>query len=336
MIFWLFAGMSFILAVLLSGLQAGQGPESAVLSRGDKLGLTELFRLKKEWGDRVWPGFAGADIPLILFNDSHDFLVGAASPAPPWETVEKDNFEGKSIYRRAHDKDLQAFAVPYGRHWAGSMATIEFMNRGQSPIKISPDFWVVLALHEMFHAFQANLASKRFKGALAVYAFDDRYTYKDKEFAASWNAEGAALFEAIMAPDDTAARRSTLEFLRIRQERRRQAGLTADLLAFERELEWLEGLAKFAEIFFYESAAAASGREASLLRFQPRLIIFQMDFLRLKRSLGQQAGDLRFYLSGMAQARLLDRLKQGWMKGVPLTDCFLEDLLQSVARPEAK
>jgi len=328
--------MPFLLAALLSGLPAGQGPESAVLSPDDKLGLTELFRLKKEWGDRVWPGFAGADIPLILFNDSRDFLVGAASPASPWETVEKDNFEGKPIYRRAHDKDLQAFALPLGRHWAGSMATIEHMNSGRSPLKITPDFWVVLTLHEMFHAFQAGLAPERFKGALAVYAFEGSYPYKDKEFAASWNAEGAALAEALKASDDAEVRSSAREFLRVREERRRQAGLTGDLLSFERELEWLEGLAKYAEISFYESAAAAGNQETSPLRFRANFFIFQMDFARLANHLGRQDGDLRFYLSGMAQARLLDRLNPDWKKEVPLADFTLEDLLQSVVRPEAK
>ena len=324
--------MPFLLAALLSGLPAGQETDQAILSSADKLGLTEVFRLKNEWGDRVWPGFAGADIPLILFNDSHDFLVGAASPAPPWETVEKDDFEGKPYYWCAHDKDLQYFAVPYGRHWAGSIATIAFMNSGQSPIKISPDFWVVLALHEMFHACQADLAPERFKEALAVYAFDDRYPYKDEEFAASWNAEGAALFEAIKASDDTAVRRSTQEFLRIREERRRQAGLTDDLISFERELEWLEGLAKYAEIFFYESAAAAGNQETSPLRFRANFFIFQMDFLRLKKSLGRQDGDLRFYLSGMAQARLLDRLNPDWKRKARLAEFNFEDLLQAAVR----
>jgi len=330
--FWIVAALSFVLTALLSGPQAGQVPESAALSPDDKLGLTELFRLKKERGDRVWPGFTAADIPLILFNDSHDFLVGAANPPPPWEVVEKDDFEGKPYFRRAHDKDLQAFALGYGRHWAGSLATIEFMNSGQSSLKISPDFWVVLALHEMFHAFQADLAPERFREALAVYAFDDRYPYKDKEFAAAWNAEGAALAQALGAPDGAGAGQSAREFQRLRQERRKKAGFSPDLLAFERELEWLEGLAKYAEISFYESAAAAGGQESAPVRFKPRFFIFQMDFVRLEKNLGGQDGDLRFYLSGMAQARLLDRLKPDWKSKVRIADLALEEFLKTALR----
>jgi hypothetical protein len=324
--------MSIALMALISVRGASQDLGPAILSPDDKLGLAEVFRLKKDWGDRVWPGFAEAEIPVLLFNDSADFLVGVINPPPTWEAVDKDDFAGKIYYRRAHRKKIQAFAIPLGSLWAGSIGTMEFMNSRRLPLKVSPDFWAVITLHEMFHAYQAGQAPERFKGALAVYARESGYPFQDKPFVAAWNAEGAALAQAIGATDRAGAERSAGEFLRLRRERRRQAELEPGLINYERELEWLEGLAKYAEVIFYESAASKGAEEGNPVRYKPRFFIFQMDLVRLEKALGGQAGDLRFYLSGMAQARLLDRLKPCWQKTAPMEGFFLEDLLQTALR----
>jgi hypothetical protein len=108
----------------------------------------------------------------------------------------------------------------------------------------------------------------------------------------------------------------------------RRAALGSDFLAFERELEWLEGLAKYAEIKFYEIAASRS-REAPYGRYGAVLPFpLQWDFVRLEKTLGAQDGDLRFYLSGLAQARLLDRLSPQWKARAMQEDVYLEDLLR--------
>jgi hypothetical protein len=44
-------------------------------------------------------------------------------------------------------------------------------------------------------------------------------------------------------------------------------------------------------------------------------------------------GDLRFYASGMAQARLLDTLRPGWKEKVMHSGVFLEDLLRAAVEP---
>ena len=74
---------------------------------------------------------------------------------------------------------------------------------------------------------------------------------------------------------------------------------------------------------------ARAGQE-SFARYRSGLhYLVRADFARLEESLGRQAGDLRFYLSGMAMARLLDRLDPGW-KGRAFEDgAELEDLLRS-------
>jgi len=300
-------------------------PNQDVLSPADKTELAELFRLKKEIGDRVWPGFGQADIPVLLYNDDFEFLIGMPDPPVPWEAVRGDDVEGRIYYRRQR-AGAQAFAVRISDRWAGSISTLERMNAGL-PFKLPPDFHIALLAHEMFHAFQAALAPERFARAVKVYAVESRYPFKDREFAAAWTAEGAALSKGLQATEAVTAAEAAGEFLKIRDERRAKAGLDADLLAFERELEWLEGLAKYVEVGFYE-AAAALPLDASPFRFQPKLPFIQSDYLRLRNGLGAQAGDLRFYLSGLAQARILSRILPDWKDEALTDEAFLEDMIR--------
>lgn len=302
-------------------------PDQPALSALDKTELGEVLKLKAEAGDEVWPGLAGAGIPVILFNARYEFLVGMANPPAPWEVVTDENFQGKPYSRRSADNP-QNFAVKVGAAYAGSASALGLMN-SKSPMKLGPDFHVVLVLHEMFHAYQADQDAARLDRALGVYKVEKIYPFRDKDMAAAWVNEGAALAHALKAPTDDEAVRSAQAFLEIRDARRGAARLSPELADYERELEWLEGLAKYAEIRFYELAASRVDQTASI-KFNPGLPFFlQWDFVRLEKQMGSQEGDLRFYLSGMAQARLLDRLNPGWKTRTTLGKVYLEDILRA-------
>jgi hypothetical protein len=302
-------------------------PDQPALSAEDKTELGEVFKLKAEAGDEAWPGLAAADIPVILFNARYEFLVGAANPPAPWEAVKDESFQGKPYSRRSTDNP-QNFAVKVGAAYAGSVSTLGLMN-SKSPMKLGPDFHVVLVLHELFHAYQAGQDAARFDRALGVYKVEKDYPYQDKDMAAAWINEGAALARALRATTYDEAVRLAQTFLEIRDARRGAARLTPELAGYERELEWLEGLAKYAEVRFYELAASRADQSASI-KFNPGLPFFlQWDFVRLEKQMGAQEGDLRFYLSGLAQARLLDRLSPDWKSKTALGKVYLEDILRA-------
>ncbi|MDH4195920.1 MAG: hypothetical protein OEW05_00775 [Candidatus Aminicenantes bacterium] len=294
------------------------------LTADDKKLLQEALRLKQELGDEVWPGLGPAAIPAILYNDGYEFLVGHPSPPDSWLKVEDDGFAGQPYYRRAAD-DPQAFAVRVGEEWAGSMSTLDRMNR-KAPFKIAADFYVVLILHEMFHAFQAREAPARFRRALALYALEKNYPAKDPGFVKAWNTEGALLAAALKSQNREELLKTTREFLRNRRDRRAQVPLSAGIADYEREMEWLEGLAKYAELRFYELAASSSAATATI-SYRPGLPYWSQDFMRLERLMGTQEGDLRFYLSGLAQARILDRLKPEWKQRFLQDGGSMEDLI---------
>lgn len=329
-----------ILALAVSASQSrreAEGQNSALdsplLSADDKAQLSETLRLQRALGDQVWPGLGRASIPVILYNERYEFLIGKTDPPPPWAVVESDNFNGEKYYRR-DASNPQAFAVQVGDRWASSMSTLEWMNR-RSPLKLSRDFHVVAVLHEMFHVYQATQSSERFKQAMRMYAAEARYPSKDAEFAAAWDREGYLLAAALKATDDAGIRRAVRDFLQARDARRARATLSSDLLAYERELEWLEGLAKYIEIRFYELASSRGG-DPAYSSYRPGLPYWQTNFVLLERQLARQDGDLRFYLSGMAQARLLDGLSPGWKEKAMRSGVCLEDMLRASVGRNAK
>ncbi|MGE5741463.1 MAG: hypothetical protein ACM32H_05435 [Candidatus Aminicenantes bacterium RBG_16_66_30] len=267
--------------------------------------MREAIRLRETYGGEVWPGLERTGIPIILYDESSEFLVGLKAPGPAWTAVGGDDLEGQPCFRRPPSKP-QAFAVRVDGAWAASMTTLGAMNR-RGPMKFARGFHLALLLHEMFHAFQAIRAPERFEKALKVYAAEAAYPFEETDFVAAWNKEGGLLAAALSAPEEADARRLAQDFLEARRLRRLRFSLGPDLLAFERELEWLEGLGKYAEVRFPEVAAAKTGEPpySSLVPADP---FKRMDAARLATQIGRQKGDLRFYLTGSAQARLLDRL----------------------------
>jgi hypothetical protein len=304
---------------------------SPFLSARDKELLTEALRLKQILGDEVWPDFGSSAIPVIIYNEGYEFLTGPVNPLPqpPWVKVEKDDFAGQPYYRRPA-QNPQAFAEDLGDRWAGSMTSLELMNR-KAPFKLAPDLYVVAILHEVFHAFQATVETARFRRTMDLYTLERSYPAKDPAFAKAWTEEGALLAAALKAKDREQVLDGVRAFLRQRESRRRSLPFSLDAADYERGMEWLEGLAKYVEIRFYELAAARA-QEPAFAAYKPGLPFWTWDFVRLEKQLGTQEGDLRFYLSGMAQARLLDRLAPEWKLHFFYYGGAMEDRLQALAQ----
>ncbi len=321
-------------------------PGTDWLTVQDKAQLKEYLRLKKAFGERSWPGFAPAEIPIILAGEKADFLLFHPNPGPSWTRVEADTFEGIPYHSRVAGAS-QAFAEKVGDLWAGSLDTLDEMNRAMedqvrerlpvekiTPVflkmmEITPAWHIVALLHEAFHAYQAMERPGRFERARRVYAAEGDYPFDDVTFRESWNEEGGVLASAFLNRIATEKSALVRRFLELRSRRRTSASLSPGLIGFERDLEWLEGSAKYVELRFADLGAAASGQETAkdYLITRNRL---RMDFITRLRKLGELSGDGRFYLSGAAAGFLLDEIRPGWKTEIWADDNLaLEDLLRA-------
>lgn len=111
------------------------------------------------------------------------------------------------------------------------------------------------------------------------------------------------------------------------------------MVNYERQQEWLEGLAKYAELSIGLAAADPGYRPlpqalAEMPGFEGygSYKAFYQAQLREVNRLSGRSGNTRFYYGGMAQAVLLDDLNPGWKLQAMSPGACLEDLLDQALR----
>ena len=351
-------------------------PQSSVtptaLGAEQKALLAEADHLRRTLGSQVWPGWGEAEIPLLVFNEAHAFIVGLPEPADgwvrvprtareggPWQVVLGDDFFGEAYYGQAlpsQDSNPQNFTVLVGDRWVAALQTREYglirfasgfreelppLVREVFPYSLAWRFlfgtgenYVGALLHEAFHAYQGMLAPERLAAAEQAISQEGSYLWEADTQQESWNTEMDFLVQAARAADDGEASRLAGEFLAQRARRRAAGPLTAGQVDFERQREWLEGLAKYAELTSIRRAgldkgytphpAMSTAADFNNYSGSPR---FYDQQLQEAGRMSAQEGETRFYYSGFTQAVLLDRLLPGWKERAFDEDVWLEDLL---------
>lgn len=344
------------------------------LSGAEKAYIAEVFQLRNSLGDDVWPGWSNTDIPVIVYNEAYAFLIGYQGDPPTgwirpprdgrygqaWDVVPDDDFYGQLYYRQPLSPSgptPENFTVKVGDQWVATMQTREYsavaFYRGfqeELPSFIQPVFpyhlvWNLLMgsadnyieglAHESFHAYQATRVPERLYAAEGVHGLDDSYPWNNEQLEQAWKTELDLLYQATQAATDAEMRELTRQFLEQRQARRSSSGITASMVDYERQREWLEGLAKYAEL----SLGLTACRDDA---YQPGAeILSDPDFkafktqerfwaLQLKQAKQGRTGEIRFYYSGMAQAVVLDHLMPDWKDRAFTEDAWLDTLLTEV------
>ena len=342
------------------------------LSVADKIRLAETFHLRKTVGDAVWPGWGQADIPAIAYNESYAFLVGYPNPPEgwikvpqgiqrggPWELVPGDTFDGVSYYRQSlSDPEVtpEGFTVLVGERWVSSLQTYDAarINLAQTirrdlPSFVQPIFpyrlfisqllggsdkYITLTAHEAFHAYQGMLAPDKLAAAETInLQVENQYPWDDQSLQADWQTELDLLAEALQSTDQARTVELVRRFLEVRDARRDSAKLAPELVAYEKQREWLEGLARYAELEIWQQAFAGNytplPETASLPNFN-NYTGFETRWsqeIDQMRRMASDEGDGRFYYSGMAQAFLLDRFTQDWKPHAFDEGVWLDDLI---------
>ena len=336
----------------LTNIGLPQTEDSERLPAVDKARLAEALQLKFALGNQIWPGWGDMQFPNIIWNHAYEFLVGYPGlPPAGWEAVPGDTFHGQAYYRRPAQAP-QNFAVPVGDLWAGSMATKTEMDafligtfREVFPPPLKQIFPYRLfiqpsetqiggVLHEDFHVFELQSFPARLNEAEQAHSHGDAYEAAAESFTAELKQESALLAQALAEKSDSEAADLILEFLQSRDTRRQTYNLTPTLIAYERWLEWEEGMAKYVEVASLRQAYQSADYSAlPEMADDPYFKSYQLfnrrwsqEMTQLRNLSGSQ--ETRFYMLGMAEAFLLDRLMPDWKDQVMQEGVFLEDLLR--------
>jgi hypothetical protein len=323
------------------------------LSPIDQARLLESLQLKTALGDQVWQGWGRADIPIIIWNRSYEFLVNYNGAVPSdWSEITDKNLNGNPYYRRVAD-DPQNFAVRVGNTWTASIATKNttdiflidaFHDNLPSPVKQVFPYRFLLQpsetqigglLHETFHVYQYQTASERITEAESIHKLGTQYESAAEKFQTEWKKESAILADALKAKTKTEKIEDVRQFLAMRDTRRKSAGLSSDLINYERWIEWEEGTAKYIEMAILKQASISpTYQPLPEMNVDPDFKKYQKFSSRWSQEMIQlryqtSSGETQFYATGMAQAFLLDDLMPDWHTNYWNDGVFLEDLLRS-------
>jgi hypothetical protein len=349
----------------------------ASLSEADKIHLAETQHLRQAVGDDVWPGWGQVDIPAILFNESYAFLVGFPDPPEGWvkvpanqlrgglwEVVPGDTFYGEPYYRQAlPDPDItpENFTVMVGERWVSSLQSFEWAKislvqpiRQDLPPFLRPIFpyrlfvgqllggsdkYISLIAHETFHAYQGMMAPQKLAAAEDDNRqYESRYPWGESSLQSNWQTELDLLADALLTSDQTQTLELARQFLLVRNARRESAPLSPELINYEQQREWLEGLARYAELEIWRQAntdAFTPLPGTAMLTNFDRYTGFETRWsqeIQQMRRMADDEGDGRFYYSGLAQAVLLDKLYPDWKLGAFEEGVWLDDLLLAAVK----
>lgn len=363
-------GLFLIFGILFSAIAIinlnlpTESPVIDQLSSVEQIRIAEVAHLKNTLGNEVWPGWGDYDSPILVYNEAYAFLVGMNEPAPGWIRVPYKTPEGR-IWERVtgdftyHRQPLpesgetpQAFTVEIGNQFAASMTTKDWTQislmkliRNDLPNFLKPimpyslfinkfnsDWHITGILHESFHAYQASEAYERLKAAENVNAFHNSYPWDNSEFREVWLRERQLLAKAMIEENTEELRLLVKEWLAVRKERR--TFLDADLINYEKQREWLEGLAKYAELKSWMLAADTQiYSPLPEMKEDPDFNFYRNAEEKRNQEIRQLQSDLQFsetmfYYSGWAQAEILDRLNPSWKSKAFEPGVFMDDLLQ--------
>jgi len=344
------------------------------LTTPQKAYIAEYFNLQEEVMSHIWPSFYGVTIPVIVYNEEYAFLVGMDNPEPgwykmpsheyrgdEWKVVENDDFIGDQYYRQ-HLPDPavtpENFTVKVDSTWVSTMQTREFAEvsfyngfKNDLPPGINlifpyKIFWNLIMgeaesytsglIHEAFHGYQGVTSLEKFSKAEFYAGKSNEYPWYMEKNSAGWRNEADLLMKAYESDNDMDARQFIREYLNVRDERRREADLSEEMIEYEKNREWLEGLAKYTELKIGLVADESSGYEpvteikklGDFNNYSERDKYFRNQLSEVPRA-AVRSGESRFYYGGMLQAMLLDRAAPEWKSKIFDKDIFLEDLLRN-------
>jgi hypothetical protein len=325
---FLFAGL---IIVLLTNNLVNRAIYSRLVTDAEELTEEEILQVKEVYmylnlhGENILPGFHGRDIDLIIYNEAYEFLICTQRTDSEWVFLEYNKMLEKNIYRKNVDNP-QAFAVYTNDRWTGSMATKAHFTKsiitslgdaGLFGYLIPPQVFVTdkehymsLIIHEMTHALQGKRAEARLISNQTIHNVNS--TYEDNAIFFELIKEEAKYIELAMKSENNEDTLSyTEKFLQTRKKRREECGLSSDEISKEKEFEWLEGLARYAEY-------ASSSRSKALIRKNLTNIEAKMS----------EGGDEKYYALGMAEAMVLDKLVRNWKPEVFEDGFTLEGALE--------
>jgi|RhiMetdeSRZDD1v2_1073273.scaffolds.fasta_scaffold01314_30 hypothetical protein len=298
-------------AALLLSLLFAPAPDG--VPEADRTRLAEAFRLAREAGDSVWPGWSGAPFAVVLVTGEREFFIGHPHPPADARNLGRDDLLGRDVFARPRTFStdfLATFPVE-------GVSTIVVGQRQNTNVMSSTD-WVLKVLHEHFHQLQdsqpgfyekAQALNLSGGDTTGMWMLNFPFPYDAPAVDASFTAAAKAL-QTRLQGGDRVGYRAAREKLR--------TGLAEDARRYLDFQVWKEGVARYTEIRMAEKAAAFEPSAA--FRALPDFVPYAKAAAALREDVLRdlEKGDLArrkrliFYSYGAGEALWLDDERPCW------------------------
>jgi hypothetical protein len=349
-------------------------PSQDGLNRNDIERIAEFQHLRQTLGNAVWPGFGKAQIPFAMTKGEREYLFDYPSPLNGSTSVHIRQYPGPVVYRKGHTvprlamtagpvDGVPAAIMPDKATFDQVISLMQSASDGSmleatmsGGAGIDATTYILVAIHESFHAFQYKQGMNRIQNAfdLPPGSLDEKlFISRLREAEAIMgirnmlNTESRHLAQALSADRPTLCLEEARLFLRARDNRRlataeKGAGLTvASIAANENGIEWIEGMTAYVQSRMLELASAKAYKPLDLMYEVPGFHGYNQTSGSNKLSLDRSAAmsyQMRSYAVGAGICSLLDRLGAEWKKTAieelkPPTE-LLRQALENRSEPE--
>jgi hypothetical protein len=294
------------------------------ISPVDRTRIIEARRLASSVCDNIWHGWTAAPMAILLVTPDVEFLFAHPKATYDFDLAgDEQQLGGKYYFRKRIFQTGFLATFPA----VNAIPTIVVGQAENTTMKTSTP-WVVVLLHEYFHAFQYSQSWYYPKTADLGLARGDQtgmwmlnypFPYDSAKIAQQFSVLCKTLSEALKPLPEKDFRKALAAFKSTRTKF--CSMLTPDDYRYFSFQVWQEGIARYTELRVAQAAAShfqASEKYKQLKDFSPfdmyakkmndQLLI---DCPRLSLS---ELKRVAFYTYGACEALLMDKVHLGWQK----------------------
>lgn len=290
--------------------------DSIGLKKRDIILIREAVNFQLKVGPEVWPDWNCSKYPILYKTVDTDYLINHPNPPSDFSRF-YDKLWGDTIMTRPNSETYKyCAAFPVSK-----IMTVVVTAPKENE---DPCLWVLMVSHELFHIYQGkDKVVNPYTGIYAgMHELSFPYNYSRTDLLAAHRIEAELLFNLLRMGQSDSDEKAVSKIVFSNMQKVFKT-IFADSLhyKFKQWMEWSEGTARYTELRLADIASNPENyhptkefsSEFPASDYSKAWKKQYANGFKTVRFSGEKVADRgMFYISGMAKAYLLDRIRPDW------------------------